>query len=624
MAGGEDDGAGVGLERLHDHAPRRRAPAAAGELGDELEGALLGAEVRHREAGVGIDDGGEDDVVEVVPLGDHLRAEQDGAVGAAEALQRLLELGGPGRRVGVEPDPLEPGHVLLELPLEPLRAGADADELRRAAGGAELVPGLLVSAVVAAEGAVPVEHERDVAPRAAARLAARPAVESGDEAAPVEEQDRLAAVALDVGQRGEQRRGQRIAGLAAHVHDGHGRKRGAEAGAELQPLEARPALGARRGRAVDGDGTLERGAFRGDGAGVVARVGLLLVRRVVLLVDADEPEPRQRREDRRSGSDDHRRRAGGDPFALVTPLRLGQPGMKDGDAIAEPGAEASERLRRQRDLRDEHDRAVAARDGRCAGLEIHLGLAAAGRAVEQEVAAAVPRGGLDALERLPLRRAQLARLGLAAERVVAARAARLAAPGGLRRRDQGERAGRRRAVVVGRPEREVDEGGRQLVQEPSGGDRLDPVRRRVLEPDDDAAALRSPELDGQDGALADLLPHLVRERPRERPRRDERIDGCVGHPSSLARVGPPEHGPGPDRVIVSMPFSIHGSAANFPRTASSLSPSTTSRHVLLVERAAEYDEPVFDECVHEQRRARPSPPARAAPSTVPRGLRAPR
>ncbi len=130
VAGGEDDGAGVGLERLHDHAPRRRAPAAAGELGDELEGTLLGAEVRHREAGIGVDDCGEGDVVEVVPLGDHLSAEQDGAVGAAEALQRLLKLGGPGRRVGVEPDPLEPGHVLLQIPLEPLRSGADADELR--------------------------------------------------------------------------------------------------------------------------------------------------------------------------------------------------------------------------------------------------------------------------------------------------------------------------------------------------------------------------------------------------------------------------------------------------------------------------------------------------------------
>ena len=71
---------------------------------------------------------------------------------------------------------------------------------------------------------------------------------------------------------------------------------------------ARPALGARRRRAVDRDRTLERGALRGDGAGVVARVGLLLVRRVVLLVDADEPEPRQRREHRRAGADDHRRR----------------------------------------------------------------------------------------------------------------------------------------------------------------------------------------------------------------------------------------------------------------------------------------------------------------------------
>ena len=66
----------VGLEGLDEHAARRVAAAAARELGDELERPLLGAEVRDREARVGVDHGGERDPGEVVALRDHLRAEQ--------------------------------------------------------------------------------------------------------------------------------------------------------------------------------------------------------------------------------------------------------------------------------------------------------------------------------------------------------------------------------------------------------------------------------------------------------------------------------------------------------------------------------------------------------------------
>ena len=75
----------VRLEGLHEHAAGRVAAAAAGELRDELEGALLGTQVREPEPGIGVDDGGQRDTGEVVALRDHLRAEQDGAIGVAEA-----------------------------------------------------------------------------------------------------------------------------------------------------------------------------------------------------------------------------------------------------------------------------------------------------------------------------------------------------------------------------------------------------------------------------------------------------------------------------------------------------------------------------------------------------------
>ena len=54
----------------------RVAAAPARQLRHELERPLLGAEVREREAGIGIDDGGDRDAGEVVPLRDHLRPDR--------------------------------------------------------------------------------------------------------------------------------------------------------------------------------------------------------------------------------------------------------------------------------------------------------------------------------------------------------------------------------------------------------------------------------------------------------------------------------------------------------------------------------------------------------------------
>ena len=207
-----------------------------------------------------------------------------------EAPQGRGQLAALPDRVGIEPDSLELGHALLELALESLRAGADPRELHRSAGGARFGCRLGVTAVVAVEALVSVQDESDVTVVAAERLAAGPAVEGGRDAAPVEQQDRLAAVLRDLAELAEQRRRQRVAGLAAEIDDAHSRQVGADALAEIQPLEARPALGPRRRAPEEGDGTLQRGPLRRHRARVVARVGLLLVRGVVLLVHADEPE----------------------------------------------------------------------------------------------------------------------------------------------------------------------------------------------------------------------------------------------------------------------------------------------------------------------------------------------
>ena len=89
---------------------------------------------------------------------------------------------------------LELGEPLRELALELLRPGADPRELRRAARRAGLGRRLVVAAVVAAQRAVAVEDERDVAVRAADRVSPQARqCSAGATPAPVQQQDRLAA-----------------------------------------------------------------------------------------------------------------------------------------------------------------------------------------------------------------------------------------------------------------------------------------------------------------------------------------------------------------------------------------------------------------------------------------------
>ena len=125
----ERNRARVRLERLDDHAARRVAPAAPGELGEQLERPLLGPEVGQRQPEVGVDDRGERDALEVVALRHHLRAEQDGAIGVGEPLQRSRHRTALLDDIRIEPDPLQLREAFAELALEPLGARADAREL---------------------------------------------------------------------------------------------------------------------------------------------------------------------------------------------------------------------------------------------------------------------------------------------------------------------------------------------------------------------------------------------------------------------------------------------------------------------------------------------------------------
>ena len=90
------------VEALDDHAPAARpAPAAAGELRDERERALLRSEVGEPQCRVGVEDHGERDVGEVVPLRHHLRADEHAARRLLEAAQEVEDRAAAAG--GVEP-----------------------------------------------------------------------------------------------------------------------------------------------------------------------------------------------------------------------------------------------------------------------------------------------------------------------------------------------------------------------------------------------------------------------------------------------------------------------------------------------------------------------------------------
>ena len=148
------DRAGLGRHRLHEHAPVAAASGAAGELRDEREGALLGAEVREAQRRVGVEHDGERDVGEVVALGHHLRADEHAGRARLEAgagrRRRRLARGGD---VGVEAQHREVAVAerLGQLVLEALGAGAVTCDRRRAAVAAARGRRLAVAAVVAGE-----------------------------------------------------------------------------------------------------------------------------------------------------------------------------------------------------------------------------------------------------------------------------------------------------------------------------------------------------------------------------------------------------------------------------------------------------------------------------------------
>ncbi len=129
----------------------------------------------------------------------------------------------------------------------------------------------------------------------------------------------------------------------------------------------------------------------------------------MLLVDDDEADVFERGENGRAGSDDDAGVAVVDAVPFVVPLALREMAVQDGDAGLRGGETALESLhglRRERNLRNKHDGGFAETEHFLDGLQINLGLAAAGDAVEQDrlVRFRLPDGGAHFVKHLDLLR----------------------------------------------------------------------------------------------------------------------------------------------------------------------------------------------------------------------------
>jgi hypothetical protein len=363
-------------------------------------------------------------------------------------------------------------------------------------------------------------------------------------------------------------------GLAHVDHLDRGQARAVDARGQAHAAQRVDRLGPRRGAAGDEHRAGLARTTLGHAARVVAWIALvLLVGGIVLLVDDDQPEVAQRRQHGGARADADARLAGAQARPLVVALARRELRVQDGDRVAEARHEARDDLRRQRDLRHEHDHVAPVGERRRGGAQVNLGLARAGHAVQEQALPRLRRG--DRGERGLLLSGQRRRRARGADRHVQGRAADdprrdphqpaglEAAQGGevgarearqrgeqralavgealalvvagrlcpqrrlrlraLRRQQQRERASGRRAVLGRHPHGQVDELGCQArVEHAPRHDGL--VGGLVGQPRHDADDLARTEWHDEHRADVDALGPQVVERPTQHAGRRERLD----------------------------------------------------------------------------------------------------
>ncbi len=372
---------------------------------------LAGAEVVTEQRGIRGHHAHQRHALEVVPLGDHLRADQDvdGPLmhGVEQRFGAALAAGGVR---------IDARHACLreqraEGLLDALRAAPQRRDIDIAAVRAMVRDARFVAAMVAAQPVLRlVEHQVRRAARTARQPAARIARQHRRVAAAVEEQQALLAAREAVGNGIEQRLGQPVADLPARAalqgqvdqRDARQHRVGLRTLRQHQArggalLGAPPGLQRRRGRPEHNRDAALLGPPQCQVARGIAQALLLLVGGVVLLVDEDQREVRQRGQHRQPRAEHDARFAAVRRQPVQRARLLGQTAVQRSQR--HPGktrGNARLQLRRQVDLGHQHQhlRGRVAREGIGDGVQVDLGLAAAGDPVQQERRKAATRPGL--------------------------------------------------------------------------------------------------------------------------------------------------------------------------------------------------------------------------------------
>ena len=321
----------------------------------------------------------------------HLRAHQDARAAAMHVGQMLLQRAFAAGGVAVNARYRHAGEERAELLLQLLRADADRQQMRRAALRALIGQRSLAVAVVAAQLALLLVQ--GIVTFAALTLrnpAAIMAEQRGRIAATVEKQQhliiRLQMLAHFADQRGCQPANKLLAFEIHQLLQGRFRIAGALRQVELAIFAAahvvqRLQRGRRRAH-HDRDILFARAEYR-QVARLIAPAFLLFIRAVVLFVDNDHARTRQRRKQRRPRADDN----GVFALACAQPdgktLAVVERRVQHVDRRVEALAEASDGLRRQADLRHQHQRLLAARQHIFQHAKIDFGFAGAGDAGQQ-------------------------------------------------------------------------------------------------------------------------------------------------------------------------------------------------------------------------------------------------
>ena len=323
-------------------------------------------------------------------LGQHLGAEQDAGPAARHLFQRPLYVAAPADRVAIDPDQRYAGKDVVQGVLDALGTLADRPHLAAAFRAAER-HGLVGAAVVTDQpGALHVDRQARIARGTGRDPAAARAVQRRRVAAAVQVDEDLAAVRQGALDRRQDRLGQPIAGRVMPQVD-HADPRLARTAGPFGQVDPAIAAGIGIRQALEGGGSgsqhdrdaMAGRARHGQVASRVPEALLLLVGRVMLLVDDDDAEARQRGEHGGARADHDGRRAGAGGPPRGQALGVGHRRVERDDGDGQSAAEACDQLRREGDFRNQHHRASAGVEYALDQVQVDLGLAAAGHAIEQ-------------------------------------------------------------------------------------------------------------------------------------------------------------------------------------------------------------------------------------------------